>query len=116
MPRRRPRTSRLGRTSQTTPRQEAMMNKNSTARAASVVPAILASAFLAGTAFADTITFSQGVSTPTTPDWNSILSLHQFDPSLGTLTGVRATVSGTITGTMYEENFLSQPITGFYSN
>ncbi len=63
---------------------------------------------------AATITYSQGVSNPTQPDWNATLSLRQFDPSLGTLTGVRVGLAATIGGYTYVEN-LSTTVTFFFS-
>lgn len=63
---------------------------------------------------AATVTYSQGVSIPTRPDWNATLSLRQFDPSLGNLTGVRVGLASTINGYTYVEN-LSPTGTFFFS-
>ena len=52
---------------------------------------------------AASITYSASISS-TNPDWSSSLSISQFDPTLGTLTGIQFDLTGTITGTIYVEN------------
>ena len=67
----------------------------------------LIAAALAGTAFASgasalTESFVAGIPF-TTPDYHRTVALPQFDPALGTLTGVAAGVYGTISGSGYLE-------------
>lgn len=62
------------------------------------------------------ISYSNGVSTPTQPGWNTILSLRQFDPALGTLTAIDFTLYGSIDGTQFEENLQNTPRPGYHYN
>lgn len=66
---------------------------------------VLALAFLAGTAQAAVISYSQSlVPNPSTTDIHEVLSLPQFNPSYGTLTGVQITVNGSLSANAKYEN------------
>lgn len=72
----------------------------------------------AGTAGASALhlSYSNGVSTPTQPGWNTVLSLRQFDPALGTLTAIDFTLYATIDGTQLGENLQHIAVPGYHDN
>lgn len=62
------------------------------------------------------VSYSNGVSTPTQPDWNTVLSLRQFDPALGKLTAIDFTLYATIDGIQFDENLQNIPLSGYHYN
>jgi hypothetical protein len=67
--------------------------------------AALCVAGLASAGNAVTVTYSQSF-TPVGYNWSDSIALSQFDPSLGTLTGIHASLYSTLSGTTYVESKL----------
>lgn len=59
---------------------------------------------------AATVSFTQSIASSPI-DWDSFLTLPQFDPSLGTLNSVTLTVDGSVTTSMKVESINAQPVT-----
>jgi len=65
---------------------------------------IATSLFGMATASADEVSVPPVTIPPTDTDFTQVVSVQQFDPALGTLTGVRVEITGGVTGTMGIEN------------